>query len=684
VDMSILLASVLLGSGYDALCVVGSAPRAITSNDASCRDCPEHIPEEAELDGGAAVRPAPRSTRYALRQRPALVSAFDREEAERRSKDIAEIAHSMGDSAPQPNPPVNPPDELEGRRFHCWVLVRRGARAVADPFFVEPSTGEVFPLDSPHRILAVDAVFNATHYWANRQPAVPGMSFDFADPEAWEGIVSDAVGGVISGAEGTVDRPVEVPGSWASPLTLTPRQYEGRYPGNRRTITYRDATVEYFAAFSEADLKVRRVTVAARPDAPAAAAHTFFAHRKDRLRRRTATEGLPPGTAEWFEPGRTRESGAPEALRHVFHAAGHRLELHFFPRARTDGLLRRIERYRTPDAPAPAKVKEFFEGRDDRLVSRSTSHDPISVVVFRPSTGAAGRLATDERPTMRRLAEKFERDPSIPAERDVAKRVYLQPGTPEVTYRLTFHFAPGKITASSRTYRKGQPVTIDHTDPFLRDPSPTDLAEELRALALREAEALAAALHADRDAREILAQREREEAEPVAEPLPTAYDVLHHPHGAHDPGTQVEGSDPHASPGAREGDYLAAYLRRLPGGADRGSQSPDSSALSREDATQVREACLRDLKERLIQRARGIQQRLDDEREKLTRKQAEQVKAQGGAGAVGEYGAYCEGAVWRIRLLERRLEEHQADALRRYADLDRRLRADRRLAALDP
>lgn len=35
---------------------------------------------------------------------------------------------------------------------------------------------------------------------------------------------------------------------------------------------------------------------------------------------------------------------------------------------------------------------------------------------------------------------------------------------------------------------------------------------------------------------------------------------------------------------------------------------------------------------------------------------------QGGAGAGGEYGAYCEGAVWRIRLLERRLEEHQADA----------------------
>lgn len=47
------------------------------------------------------------------------------------------------------------------------------AQGTDSPRPSEPSTGEVFPLDSPHRILAVDAVFNATHYWANRQPAVP-------------------------------------------------------------------------------------------------------------------------------------------------------------------------------------------------------------------------------------------------------------------------------------------------------------------------------------------------------------------------------------------------------------------------------------------------------------------------------------------------------------------------------
>lgn len=50
--------------------------------------------------------------------------------------------------------------------------------------------------------------------------------------------------------------------------------------------------------------------------------------------------------------------------------------------------------------------------------------------------------------------------------------MYLQPGTPEVTYRLTFHLAPGKITASSRTYRKVRPManpfTVEETKAFVR------------------------------------------------------------------------------------------------------------------------------------------------------------------------------------------------------------------------
>ena len=37
-------------------------------------------------------------------------------------------------------------DELEGLRVHCWVVVLPGRQEIAEPFYIEPSTGRVVPL----------------------------------------------------------------------------------------------------------------------------------------------------------------------------------------------------------------------------------------------------------------------------------------------------------------------------------------------------------------------------------------------------------------------------------------------------------------------------------------------------------------------------------------------------------
>ena len=47
-----------------------------------------------------------------------------------------------------------------------------------------------------------------------------------------------------------------------------------------------------------------------------------------------------------------------------------------------------------------------------------------------------------------------------------------------------------------------------------------------------------------------------------------------------------------------------------------------------------------------------------------------------------EYILFCENAMWRIHILEKRLERHQDQALHKYAELDSKLRNDPRLAAL--
>ena len=52
-DLSIVLCSLLIGAGYDAYCVYGTAPRRITIKDESLMDCPFNLElpvDEEDMD----------------------------------------------------------------------------------------------------------------------------------------------------------------------------------------------------------------------------------------------------------------------------------------------------------------------------------------------------------------------------------------------------------------------------------------------------------------------------------------------------------------------------------------------------------------------------------------------------------------------------------------------------------
>lgn len=48
----------------------------------------------------------------------------------------------------------------------------------------------------------------------------------------------------------------------------------------------------------------------------------------------------------------------------------------------------------------------------------------------------------------------MQRNAEVPADQDVAKRTFYNPGSPEGTIRIIYHYAAGKITRPSRTYSK--------------------------------------------------------------------------------------------------------------------------------------------------------------------------------------------------------------------------------------
>nr|KAJ3422213.1 hypothetical protein HK105_000711 [Polyrhizophydium stewartii] len=119
-------------------------------------------------------------------------------------------------------------------------------------------------------------------------------------------------------------------------------------------------------------------------------------------------------------------------------------------------------------------------------------------------------------------------------------------------------------------------------------------------------------------------------------------------------------------------DYLSPFLINY--------ENP--SNLSREDAVAVKDACLKSLKERLVEKANIIQGRLDDVTAEYQKRQlaysrnADSMTVE----ETDEYVRFGNDALFRIHILEKRLAKHKETAPERYIELDAKLRADPRLA----
>ena len=85
-----------------------------------------------------------------------------------------------------------------------------------------------------------------------------------------------------------------------------------------------------------------------------------------------------------------------------------------------------------------------------------------------------------------------------------------------------------------------------------------------------------------------------------------------------------------------------------------------------------------------MERATIVQSRLDEENAALSKRQTtfQRNRDHMDPREEEEYEAFCQEAMFRIQILEQRLERHTELSLHKYAELDTRLRSDLRLAAL--
>lgn len=467
----------------------------------------------------------------------------------------------------------------------------------------------------------------------------------------------------------------DMPPTWVPKLSIPRDAFDMRCPRGVKVKQYYRCQHEIFALFGECsrwDGMVERLIIYG-DDEHSVVVETreIFRRRKDKLKERRSYPQMEV-TQEQFHPG------SSSSVKEILMMKGRKRVLHFFHTARLDGLVRQEE-------IIGKKLIETFSGRDDHLVYRSTTFDAMGDGLPQDESSTTlsndksdqsdlaldeGKVSTGPRSTKResekhlpisKLTERFERNPALDADRDVAKRVFCIADNQICLY---YHYGPNRVTTSSRIYHKDGTSHILQVDPLAETPDPSQLSEEYQMLLQAERDCRQAASDSLLEIREILRTRTNQELNITLE-VPY-YDI------GRIKAEQSEEEEEEVPQGMS--DYLSLFLPSNNGVFN----------LTREQALEVREKCLRALKDRLVERANIIQARLDEETSSLAKRQAnyQRDREQLTPEEEEEYEQACQDSLFRIQVLEKRIKRHEDTALQKYYDLDRKLRHDPRLQAL--
>eukprot|EP01029_Cantina_marsupialis_P012390 TRINITY_DN2734_c0_g2_i1.p1 TRINITY_DN2734_c0_g2~~TRINITY_DN2734_c0_g2_i1.p1 ORF type:complete len:779 (-),score=234.22 TRINITY_DN2734_c0_g2_i1:166-2502(-) len=641
-DLSMVLCSFLVGIGYDAYVVQGTANREVCLRDLSASPCSVPLLEEDLEFENDSVEPQKEECKsiesvkenpYYVPAQMAVASSYRAEVKEEENKVVIdpldatiqqrlEIREAMKLKEEQDDP-------LVGQRVHCWVLVRAGSQGVEKHVYVEPSTGQVYSIsDSPFE--HIDALWNSTMYYVhhNSKALSKDVLFDFNDDSVWTNATAEIEGEI---------QPIPVPASWVPKLRV-PRGYKQNMFGSsgQKMTRFHKTLLEQYRPAAHPQGLVRRISVFEDLDmCLPSRVQEVFANRRDRLCRRDRYP-LESTTVEHFLPG------GPSALKKLKIIAGAQREMDFYPTSRLDGLCKRVEK-------VEETLQDYFSGS-------------VSTLAYR----GAKFVKKDGIPSLVKMTEKFNINPKL-GDLSIAVRKFVMD---ESTIRVIYHCQGDRITASSRFYSKNEGAIpeVVNVDSFKPEPTAVELRADLADHIVAEKQCLNAVRAAQKETADILKTRRLEEEFVRVEH--TIQELALQRRHQEQLASEAQAAD---NGGEQSVDYLTPFLQFV--------INPNN--ISKSEAQKARDDCLRALKERLLERANIIQRRLDEENSQLAKKQAAFQRSRDHVdGADEEFEQFCSEAMFRIQILESRLQRHEETALHKYAQLDQKLHTDPRLRVL--
>lgn len=291
-DFAIVLASLLIGVGYNAYVVYGTAPKEITTKDESDMVCPfdtdfndlmEHEDHHVDADEDQMIQRVEQQDEgmtngFSVETKEPHRSAWDTE-MNAKSADEARKRQLAEKTIDDDEKDYEPADEYGKSRIHAWVLILRPDREMNENVFIEPTTGRVYALDNaPY--YSIEAIFNHKNFWINLDPTLDFselLPLDFKDDTSglWEYVMlepGNKKDGDDDEQEDDVDddeeddgeleeEPLDMPPPWSPKLFVNQDKFTDMCPNGEKTIFYRKCKVEIFSECRQVDGLVKRITL---------------------------------------------------------------------------------------------------------------------------------------------------------------------------------------------------------------------------------------------------------------------------------------------------------------------------------------------------------------------------------------------------------------------------------------
>ncbi|KAL2720671.1 dynein regulatory complex subunit 7-like isoform X1 [Vespula squamosa] len=677
-ECATFLTSLLLGQGYNAFVVFGYASREQVQYNRTKITCP-YLPEdlkeskvsEDERDVDLTYKlkpPADLRSKFLLkldaRERFKLETEIQQEE-EKQARIITELEKL-------------PPDKYYGYRVHAWVVVLPALnnikeKQVTSPFFIEPSSGEMYDLIDPRTnllYLGVESIWNDQNYWINMQQDSIGcdkINWNLTLTELWEHLLPGEPWTMRGVEFDIVEEDVEIerekhldmPSSYVKEIYINSLDFEKRYPRGHKTIFYKKVKVDLYAPYAQLDGLIEKITIYEDYEyTTPIEIYEKYANRSDHLiesRKNLNTNYI----IDYYKRGR---SDACKEHRYYNHDNSSFIfrerTLYFYDMVRIDGLSE-IHMY-------PFRLTQYYVNRKDLLYYRNAE--------FSAEKGESITEGIHYR-YIQTITEKYYRNELLPASKDIAVREFV---LIEKEIHLKFHYEDERITRGMRVYKKpetGEHLNIhtaiiqEYNSDIMSPPEKNlYLFYELEKLLKEEDQCISNIREAENEIASFIKRRTSECLKPNL--LISSFD-----RNRIDIGKSVKDVTSISSLQdiRKSADYLAPYLARI----------GNPKQISKAQAYLLREDCLNDFKQSEVDKANLILH----ESEKLTEKLNElQTLLTQNEDLIREEEeelvAKTNEITFNLQLLDMKLDRHKNLVPVRYKMLVELLQEDERLACL--